>query len=651
MKFGPVPPKRVPKQDSEKVLLLAERWQRAAYAHQRWAEPAKTAVDFFENRQWTADQIAAMTKAQRPALTFNIIAPVVRLVLGYQRNNKTDITFQPGQDARSSEQVAEALSRVEKAIAERNNLAFVDTEVFLDGLVAGRGYFDTRLSFENNDLGEIETKAADPFTVYIDPDADTYDLNQSAGFVMTSKFVSIDEIEAAFGKKVAHLVKPFTLGQTPLGPISSLVVNDEITPIRAFGEHSDTDNRWWDSFYSMMGDFVDRQRKTIRIIECQHKVREERNVVIDLETGDKKVLPADWGNDKIQKVLLYAQTIGNPLVVQRRMVERIQWTTMAGDLILYDAPSLYERYTLTGYFPYFRRGVTRGMVEDLIDAQKEKNKRRSAQLEVVAKTANGGWKYHETSLDPVQEANLRKFGSTPGVNVKWKGEHEPQQIQPSAPPVAHERLELRSDEDVRRISGINESALGEIDKVQSGRAIEARQRQAVISVQVYMDNFARSKQLLGEQHLGIIQNHYTEERLYRVMGEDGKFVQQAINQAQVDPFTGVKRIINDVTVGKYVCVIDQAPLSATFASAQFEEMMAILEKLGPALAPVLPGFADLIIGMSSLPRKDDWINRLQQISNTMAQPQQPGMPGQPQQVPQQAPQQALPAPQPQAAGA
>ena len=43
MKFGPVPPKKLPQQDPSKVLLLAEKWQRAAYAQQRWAEPEERA--------------------------------------------------------------------------------------------------------------------------------------------------------------------------------------------------------------------------------------------------------------------------------------------------------------------------------------------------------------------------------------------------------------------------------------------------------------------------------------------------------------------------------------------------------------------------------------------------------------------------------
>jgi hypothetical protein len=49
-----------------------------------------------------------LKRQKRPAFKFNMIAPLVRLVLGYQRANKTDITFLPGQDARASEHLAPA---------------------------------------------------------------------------------------------------------------------------------------------------------------------------------------------------------------------------------------------------------------------------------------------------------------------------------------------------------------------------------------------------------------------------------------------------------------------------------------------------------------------------------------------------------------
>jgi len=622
MKFGPVPPKKVPKQDPQKVLLLAERWQRSAFAQQRWAERGKKAVDFFEGRQWTEAQIAAMAHGRRPALSFNIIAPLVRLVLGYNASNKSDITFKPGQDNRASEEVGTTLTHIEQVIREGSHLPFVDTEVFLDGLVSGRGYYDTRLDFENNDLGEILTGAADPFSVYLDPDADSYDLNVNHSYVMQSKFVSLDEIEGAFGKKVMELLQPYCLGQTPLAPISSLIIDDELSPVRTFGERHDNDAAFWDTFYSLVGDFVDTRRRTIRMIVCQYKVVEPKNVVIDLETGDKKVLPDDWNQEHIQKVLLYGQMVGNPLRVQRRMVESIRWTTMAGDLMLYDAPSLYDRYTLDPYFPYFRRGMTRGMVEDLIDPQVEKNKRRSARVEIASKTANGGWIYHENSLDPKMERNLQKFGSTPGVNIKWKGDQAPKQIEPNAPPQSHKILEDDADADIKSVAGINEAALGQEMNVQSGRAIQAKQRQAVLSIQMYMDNVKRSKGLLGETHVSMIQNHYTEPRLFRIMGKDGKFSQIMLNEEQHNQDTGLKRIVNDVKVGKYQVVIDDSPISDTFLNAQFQEMMTILQKMGPSIAPFMPMFADLILDMSSMPRKDEWIERIKAVAQAHQQQQQ-----------------------------
>lgn len=644
MRHGPVPPSKLPEQNITRMLLMAERWQRASTAQNYWAPGAKKAVDFFEGRQWTEQALAEMAKQKRPALTFNIIAPIIRLILGYQRSQKTDVIFRPGNDGRSSQDTAEALTQLEKSIALMNKSQFVDTEVFMDGLVAGRGYWRSKLGFENNDLGEVCDRAVDPFSVYLDPDADTYDLNESAAFFQISKYLSIDQIEDTYGKLVGELLRPFVNGKTPLSPVTSHVVNDEITPVRYFGHREDSLVDYWDQFYSQMGDFVDTARKSIRVIETEHVIREERNVAIDLETGDKKVLPEEWGPERIAKLQWFAEQTNNPIVVQRRKVKRLWVTVTCGDMILYDRPSPYDTFSLIPYFPYFRRGVTRGAVEDLIDPQQEKNKRRSLEIEMVMKTSNGGWKYHQDSLSPKQKANLRNFGSSPGFMLEWKGEKEPEQIAPAAPPVAHERLESKADADLMKIAGVNESSLGQMDaRVQSGRAIEAKQRQAVIAIQVYMDNFSRSKQLKGEKHLEIIQNHYTEERLFRLLGEDGSIMTRFINQVKqgipatgpngepvinpdgdpvlMHPETGeifppgvTKIILNDVTVGKYVAVVDEAPMSANFLNAQFEEMMGMLEKMGPAMAPYIPAFADLMIDQSTLPRKEDWKERFKVVA-------------------------------------
>lgn len=610
--YGPFPQQTVPNQDQAKILLLADRWYRAAQAHSKWAATAKECVDFMEGRHWTEDQIAAFAKQNRPALRFNKIAPLVRLILGYQRNNRQDIKCLPATDSPGADQVADALSRIIKQISEQSQMPYVDAEVFMDGIIGGRGFFDNRLDFENNDLGEIKVRAKDPFSIYLDPDGNQYDMNQ-CGYFIESRFACIDEIRAIYGEQVSALVEPFTRGETPMGPLTTMRDAEEITPVRMFGQREDA-WEWWDNTYALLGDFTDPLRRSIRLMDFQYWVREKKRVFIDLETGDKEVIPDHWGSREIEKALWYAEQQSNPIVVDVRNVKRVRWTTMIGDTLVYDKWSMYDGFSLVGYFPYFRRGFTQGMVSDLIDPQKEVNKRRSAEIDIVMRSAHSGWMFHEHSLDPKEELNLKRYGARPGVNVKWKGTVKPEKIQPSTPPTAMERLEDRGRNDLREISGINEAALGQVDQVQSGRALEAKQRQAVIAVQMYTDNFSQTKRLQGAKFVNLIQKHYTENRLFRILGEDGKFMSLAINQ---DQGNGLRARLNDVTVGKYTVSVNETPLSASFLNAQFEEALLILEKLGPVAEAMMQVRPDLIVEMSSLPRKEEWTQALQQAMGMM----------------------------------
>lgn len=634
MNYGPLPALgTLPQQDQTKIRLMADRWWRSSMAQTAWAEKAKECVDFFEGRQWTESQIRQLTSQRRPALTFNKIAPLVRLVLGYMRNNRTDITYLPANEGPSSATVGEVLSKIVKQIGEQNQLPWVDAEVFLDGIVTGRGFFDKRLDFCDNDLGEVRLKAVDPFTVFIDPDADQYDLNK-AKHVTVARWADIEEVEYTYGPNAARLVRPFIGGGQTWGGFPFLeMTGPEITPRRTFGEVEDRDLTTFQDFFH--SELIDPTRKSVRILDQQHFVTTWGQCFIDLETGDKVAVPspADLATLMpmvspqqrqamfIEKTLAHAQKLGNPVVVQQRPIKRVRWTVMIGDVIVHDDWSPYENYTITGYFPYFRRGVTRGMVEDMLDPQREINKRRSAEIEIVGRTAHSGFLYHESGLSEPMKQLLKTKGSDPGLNLEWKGEAhmKPEKINASPPPMAMERLENKARDDLREISGINESALGELDRVQSGRAIEARQRQAVIAIQMYMDNFSRTKELLGRRVLEIVQRHYTEQRVFRILGEDGQTSVITINQLENDPITpNLVNRLNDITLGKYNVAVDEHPLSASFANAQFEEMMTLLEKMGPIAGVLMQLRPDLVVDLSSLPRKEEWMAALKQAAQMAA---------------------------------
>lgn len=628
MAYGPLAPKKLPEQDVELLLLLLDRWQRAAGAHAKWAEPAKKCIDAVEGRQWDQGALAKLKSLGRPALTINKINRLVRLVLGLFMNNQMDLRYLPGHDGSGLDTTAEALTAVAKQISEANQLPYIDTEVFLDGIMTGRGFFNHRLCFEDNDFGELGIGAQDPFATYLDPDAEGYDLNGSlntngCGYIVTARMACLDEIEHFYGKSAREAVQPFAYGRTPLSQYYVQGPAEEISPVRRFGQSEDSQSEWWDTVYSQLGSFVDPLRKSLRIMDFQHIMYRNALHFVDLETGDRTEIPEKWPQEKIQKVMWWAQAQGHHIAIDRRMAKKTRWTTVVGDLIVYNNWSPYKTYSITGFFPYFRRGVTRGMVEDLLDPNMEINKRRSARVDIITRSAHSGWKYHKQALEPHQKEALKIHGSEAGFNLEWTGElgMEPKKIEPSAPPQGMRELEQDGASDLTEVSGVNESALGEIDIGQSGRAIEARQRQAMVAVQVYFTNFSRSKELQGRKVLECIQEHYTEQRLFRVLGTDGKVGQPVfINQREMDPTTNVSRIVNDVTIGRYRIAVDESPLAATFASAQFEEMLALLQKLGPigqALAGLRP---DLIIDLSSLPRKEEWKAALLQAVSAQQQP-------------------------------
>lgn len=586
-----------PEQDGQRRDLHAARFHRASYALRMWAEPAKKCVDYFEGRQWSAEDLAALQAEGRPHLTLNKIKPLVNLALGYHLNNRTDLAFLPGYDGTGTSEIASALTHAAKQIAEKNQKPYIDAEVFLDGIVTGRGFWDYRLNFSNNMLGEVKIRAQDPFATYLDPDGMEYDPN-SGNYAMTSRMVSIDEVQHYYGAGVAQMVGPLMkAGGVSSGmPMGSMPIEDEITPFRRFGGEWDDMSSWGSGLYDFH-DFIDAARKTVRLLDIQHYVLTERWFFTDLDTGSQRAIPDDWGMQRIQKALDWARQNGAAVVAQQRPVRRVRWTHMIGDVIAYDDWSPYSSFTIVPYFPYWRRGFTQGMVSDLIDPQNELNKRASAELNIIGRSSNGGWLIHKGALVPQERENLERHGSRPGVVIEWDSKNgtvtKPEQIQPAATPVALDRLQKKADDNIKQIAGINDSALGQVDQAaMSGRAIEARQRQTMVGLEGFISNFHRSAELGGRKTLDLVQNHYTEERVLRIIGPGRTPIQMVINQRTA------AGVVHDVTLGDYATAIDETPLAKSFLEGQFRELLEL--KGGGMPIP-----DEWVIDASSVARKEE----------------------------------------------
>lgn len=585
------------------ALLMMERYLRDDAAMSSWSEDAKRCIEFVEGKHWTADEIRLADEEGRPHLTLNKIAPLVRLVLGYHRQNRLDTKYAPTDDSNSSEAIAEVLTKVAKQISITNKQPYIDTEVFLDGIMGGRGYYDWRLDFERNDFGEIKATAKDPFTIRPDVDADQYDPKQW-GHLFEARWWNLDEIEFTFGKTVANLVSPLLVSGGYRGGVPSDILDyvEERTPWRTFGgQQVGSFSSGFGSIESYIASTVDPYRKNIRVVDCQHYVRVMQRCIVDLDTGDRTPIPTHFTPPQVAKMMQWCSMEyamkGQPfpLRVQWRPVRRVRWTTMVGDIVCYDSWSPYQSLTIVPYFPYWRRGKTRGMVDDLIDPQREVNKRRSSQIDILTRIAHSGWTWEKNSLDEEEKIKIEEHGGAAGLNIEYKGQKPPERITPGQMPTGIERLEQAATLDLKEIAGINDSALGQVDRVQSGRAIEARQRQSVLGLEMYMDNMKRTENLNGEKKLELIQNHYTEPRLFKIQGEGGHW-----NQIGINSRVATGDIVNNVTVGRYSLAVTATPLSDTYMASQFEELMTLIKD---GVIP-MPMAQDIAVDLSTVPQKE-----------------------------------------------
>jgi len=590
-------------QDFEIIEAQWDRWERASRSHEIWAKIAKICAEFMEGDQWTEEEKRILDEEGRPCVTKNKIAPMVRLILGFFRQNRYDIRYLAGNDEASSDEIAEILIAQAKQIAEANQSKWKDAQVFQDGITTARGFWDLRMNFDRNRLGEVGEMVLDPFSVYIDPEACQYDPNDFDdpwNYWMYNRWMSMEDIFLMYGER--GMESALALGNA--FPVTNGqyydVGTNELSPQRFFGLE---DAFRFDYDYGFGGgknifDHVNRNRKLIRTLDTQHRVLKKVRFFTDLETGDERIIPDDWPMEKIQRIMQYAQMRELPIAFGSGLRKAIRWTVTAADRVLYDDWAPYDNFTLVPYFPYFRRGKTRGMIEDLLDPQREINKRASAFLHIVMTTANSGWIFEDGALEEDMERALEEEGARPGIHIKYReGYNAPVKIQPTATPMNMKKLEDDSNADIKEIGGISDSALGNIDRVQSGRAIVARQKQSIIGAEIYFDNFGRSRELKGRAVKDLVQKFYTEPRLLRARGE-GKDEETWINRK-----TAAGDIVNNVALGSYITVVDEAPASANMEQAQFDEALQLIEQ-GVPIPP------DILVDMSSMPRKEEIKERL-----------------------------------------
>jgi hypothetical protein len=567
--------------------LASENWTRFQYCrdrgHLQFVEKADKCDKFFAGEQWAVNDLNALILQRRPALTINKIISTVGTMMGEQIYNRSEVLFRPSSGSPSD--TAEALTKVWMQIAQANQLPWLRSDVFADGLIRSRGFYDARMDFNDSMQGLVRISQLNSKNVVIDPDAEEYDPDSWMD-VFTTKWVTPQDIELLYSKADADYLRNKDGSAFPYGYDSLERVRDRFGGALPLA-----------GYYGILEPHG--VRRNVRLLDRQYRRIDKQLHFVDVKTGDTRPIPGEWDDNKISDVLQKAQ---GKLSTLRKKVKRVRWTVTADNIVLHDDWSPYKHFTVIPYFPYFRYGRTIGVVENLLGPQELLNKSSSQELHIINTSANSGWMTKVGNLVNMTTEELEQRGAETGLVLELNDITQIAKIQPNMIPQGIDRITDKAEEHIKTISNVSDSMQGFDREDVAAKAIKYKTQRGSVNMTKVMDNLERTDFLLARNVLDMVQAYYTEERVVNITHTDVLREPETVTVNQYDEASG--EIINDLTLGEYDIVITSTPYRATMEDSQFEQAIALREQ-----GIQIPD--DIIIENSRLMRKAEIVKRMQ----------------------------------------
>ena len=537
--------------------LALQTWNRYQFCrdngHTTFTAKADRCEKFFAGDQWNSQDLAALRAQRRPALTINKILPTIGSVMGEQIRNRAEISFRPRGGAPDS--TADALNKVFKQISDTNQLNWLRSQMFDDGVITGRGFIDARMDYSKSMKGDVKYTNLNPKNVVIDPDGEQMDPDTWSE-VFVTKWITPDDIATLYSKEDADILRQPGDTSLPYGFDAVTEMRDRFGPRTMYG-YNDTEN-------------PGAVMRTVRLIDRQYRKMDSQKFFVNPKNGDMRQVPEGW--DKA-RIALIQKEFGFEII--KKLVRRIRWTVIADNVVLHDDWSPYEHFTIIPFFPYFRHGRTIGLVENLLDPQELLNKTTSQELHIINSSANGGWMVKQGALANMTAEDLEQNGAQTGLVIELTGEmDEIQKIQPNATPQGLDRMSYKAEEHIKSISNVSDSMVGQDRADVAAKAIQEKKQSGQVTMVKPLDNLARSDFFLARATLSLVQRFMSEERLVTYTNNE---LTGAVGNVTVNQMTPEGEIANDLTIGEYDIMIASVPAKDTLEDSQFEQAVSLKE--------------------------------------------------------------------------
>lgn len=558
---------------STRVEKMKDMWDEAFKGQSEYIQKAITNYGFYEggDKQWDATDIAILDQKKRHHLSLNIIFPIINLLTGYERQNRMDIKCYPRKGGLGI--VADLLTELAKHAEDMSNGVYVRSAVFYDGIISSKGFMNLDIKYDEDPFnGEIMVDNNNPFDICEDPNNTKYDLNNGK-YVISSYWGDKEQIKLIYPKSKTELDD---LKYDDLDSMDTeRLPGEDKTPDQFKARLRET---WWKSYekaiylinnFTLENKRVHRSKKDLlkHILEVDRRQAEEE--------GRQPM----WAvRENVIPVLNCTTTIGD---IELEHVER-----PFGEM---------SKFPIIRFVPYFIKGNFIAVIDNLIDPQKEKNKRRSNALNLLNSSVNSGFFNKKSGgADP---AELEEQASSPSPVIEYDTAI-PQKIEPTQLSTGHIQLEQLAEQDAAKTSSVNLNMLSQGAASESGVKDRQRINQGLIGCEIIFDNMKLTHKIYSETMIDMIRfgNTFSTQEMMAIASEVK--MEQNIDQ--------LLEAIRSRKIGKYGIEISSSPTNPTIRFANFEMLLDMAKIYGELIPP------DIVLEASDVPKKEEIIERLKQ---------------------------------------
>jgi hypothetical protein len=521
-------------------------------------------LKFVNGEQWP--EAVKNERGDRPTLTINRMNQFVRQVINDIRQNRPSIKVRASDGGKP--ETARVINGLIRNIEDQSGADMAYDTAAESAVRGGIGAFRILTEYADDDAFEQDIcikPIRNPFTVTPDPHAQSPDYSDMM-YCFVEEDMPKDEFKERFPKAE-----------------SQWSGSDD-------AEHAD----WF-------------TEDTVKVAEYWEVTFVPRTLCL-LKDGKVVALPDDVKYEDFQAQMT---ALGNPCERQRKVNARkvTQYLlTAAEELEVKEwAGAFIPVFIVVGeeYFIESRRH-RRSLIRDAKDPQRMYNYNRSQITELIGLSPKSPFLGPEAAFKGLEDlwatANTKSHAYLP-----YKGAIAPARQGYGEMPAGLAQEAAACVEDLFATTGINPANLGMRGEAnESGRKVQALQREGDVSTFHFSDNLTRAIRHAGRCLVDLVPRIYDTARTVRILQPDGSEQFVPINYEHFDEQSG-RMLIHDLAAGKYDVAVTVGP-SYTTQRLESSERMLEMAKIYP---PILEVAGDLLIKNLDLPEGDEIVRRIQ----------------------------------------